>query len=342
MDKTINSPVITVFMAVFNGEAHIKMAIESVLNQSFTDFELLIVNDGSTDCTLDIIRQFKDPRIRVVSNDGNKGLAFTRNHGLREARGQYIAILDSDDLSIPGRLEIQINFMTAYPEIALCGGQAITIDKDDNYTGSLNVPSSTTNMAHQLVLHNIFINSTLLIKKSVMLEVGGYRDLALAEDYDLSFRISLKHQVANLNQVLISYRIHENNISSLQAEKQSQAEINIIRDIQTHLNITTDNDLVMLHHHLMRFHLDTSSSQDFLHVLETLKHGNTATKIYDENKFNEMLFKKWFIVLREKKERKIISLYFKNQLFDWSFVTFKELRKVFKQAFFLCLPFRNN
>ena len=334
MDKTINTPVVTVFMAVFNGEAYIAESIKSILAQSFTDFELLIVNDGSTDRTLGVIEQFNDPRIRVLQNESNKGLAFTRNRGLREARGQYIAILDSDDIALPERLEVQVDFMNAHLKIAICGGQAFLIDTSGRQTGALNVPSGTRNMAQHLVLHNILINSTLMIRTSAMKEVGGYRDLAPAEDYDLSFRISLKHEIANLDRILIAYRVHEHNTSGLQSDKVGLSEKKIIRDIHTSLKISTNDALVILHHDLMRFYLNSRSSVEFCHILELLKKGNMMTKTYPVQLFNQMLFKKWFIILRDKKEKKILSLYFRNDLFQWSFITFKELRKVFKQALF--------
>ncbi len=133
MDKNVKFPLVTVSMVVFNGELHIREAIESILNQSFTDLELLIINDGSTDATLDIINQFKDPRIRLLSNDGNKGVAFTRNRSLQEARGVYFAILDSDDIAKPNRLEIQVNFMNAHPETAICGAMTCSCSQGHDH-----------------------------------------------------------------------------------------------------------------------------------------------------------------------------------------------------------------
>ncbi|MGF6849410.1 glycosyltransferase involved in cell wall biosynthesis [Chitinophaga sp. W3I9] len=144
-------------MAAYNGEAYIEKSIQSVLDQSFTDFELLIVNDGSTDRTFDIVGKFTDPRIRLVHNDGNKGLTFTRNRGIEEARGQYIAILDCDDIAMPDRLEAQTSFLDSNPEIALCGGQAVTIDESGKQTGNLNVMAGDKNISPELVFHNTSI-----------------------------------------------------------------------------------------------------------------------------------------------------------------------------------------
>jgi glycosyltransferase involved in cell wall biosynthesis len=341
MDRNINPPLVTVFMAAFNGEAYIEKAIQSVLNQSFTDFELLIINDGSTDRTLDIVHKFTDPRIRLVHNDGNKGLTFTRNRGIEEAKGQYIAILDCDDLAMSDRLKAQTSFLDSNPETVICGGQAITIDESGQQIGNLNVIAGD-NISPELVFHNTFINSTLMIKRSAMLEVGGYRDFSPAEDYDLSYRISLHHPVANLNEVLVAYRLHGNNISKVQNEKIISAELRIIENIHTNLGIPKDENLIRIHHDYSGYRFSSRSSKEFLQVFEALKQGNSKARNYSVHIFNEILFKKWFILLRHKKEKRILPLYFKSKLFEWQFVTFKELRKVFKQTLFRSLSLKRD
>ncbi|NLU91937.1 glycosyltransferase family 2 protein [Chitinophaga sp. Ak27] len=331
MDININNPLVTVFMAAYNGEAYIEKAIQSVLNQSFTNFELLIINDGSTDRTLDIIRQFTDPRIRLVHNDGNKGLTFTRNRGIEEAKGQYIAILDCDDIALPDRLKTQISFLASHPDIAICGGQAIAIDESGEQTGNLNVIAGD-NISPELVFHNTFINSTLIIKRSAMLEAGGYRDYSPAEDYDLSYRISLRHPVANLNEVLVYYRLHGNNISKVQHERILNAELRIIENIHTNLGIRKDEKLIRIHHDYSCYRFSSRSAKEFLPVFEALKQGNATSGNYPIQVFNEILYKKWYTLLRHNKEKRILPLFFKSRLFEWQFVTAKELRKVFKQA----------
>lgn len=333
MDININNPLVTVFMAAYNGEAYIEKAIQSVLSQSFTDFELLIINDGSTDRTLDIIHQFTDPRIRLVHNDGNKGLTFTRNRGIEEAKGQYIAILDCDDIALPDRLQTQIRFLNAHPEIAICGGQAIAIDESGEQTGNLNVIAGDKDISPELVFHNTFINSTLVIKRSAMLEAGGYRDYSPAEDYDLSYRISLRHPVANLSEVLVYYRLHGNNVSKVQHERILNAELRIIENIHTNLGIPKDENLIRIHHDYFCYRFSARSAKEFQQLFEALKQGNTVSGNYPTQVFNEILYKKWYTHLRHTKEKRILPLYFKSSLFEWQFVTAKELRKVFKQAF---------
>jgi len=337
----VNKPYVTVFMAVFNGEKYIKDAIESVLNQNFTDFELLIVNDGSTDGTLNLIAEFKDPRIRLLHNDGNKGLTFTRNHGLAEAKGKYFAILDSDDIAMPNRLKTQVDFMNANPKIAICGGQAKFIDGADKEITGYKVPVGD-NLSHQLSLYNVFINSTLMMKTDAIREVGGYREVAPAEDYDLSFRIALKNQVANLNDKLVAYREHGNNISKVQTEKLKNCLTHIIASIHSSLSIPFEKKNILIHQNILNSDFAYTDSSEFGLLLSVLKVSNDQNKIYDQKLFTNFLFETWFKILREKKEKKILQLYFKKPLFDWSFVTFKHVRKVAKQAFFMNMPFSKN
>ena len=115
------NPLVTVLMPVYNGEKYLKEAIESILNQTFKDFEFLIINDGSTDNSVKIIQSFNDLRIRLIHNESNIGLIKTLNKGLKLSNGKYIARMDCDDVSLPKRLSVQINFMEKHPEIGVCG-----------------------------------------------------------------------------------------------------------------------------------------------------------------------------------------------------------------------------
>ena len=112
-------PAITVFMPVYNAEKYLKEAIDSILNQTFENFELLIIDDGSTDESVKIIETYTDERIRLIHNDGNKGLPYTRNRGLNLARGKYLAIMDADDVSVKNRLEIEYNIMEKRSNLAV-------------------------------------------------------------------------------------------------------------------------------------------------------------------------------------------------------------------------------
>src|SRR5690606_37374672 len=128
-------PRVTVLLAVHNGERYIQEAIDSILAQTFGDFELLIVNDGSTDATRDLVLSYSDDRIRLVDNDHNIGLPKSLNRGLRLAKGRYIARLDADDISEPDRLAAQVSFLQANPDVAMVGSWYRKIDGEGNTLG---------------------------------------------------------------------------------------------------------------------------------------------------------------------------------------------------------------
>ena len=131
-------PAITVFMPVYNAEKYLKEAIDSILNQTFQNFELLIIDDGSTDESVKIIEGYTDWRIRLIHNDGNKGLPYTRNRGLFLARGLYLAIMDADDVSVKNRLEIQYNIMEKRSNLAVISSGKELLSKDRKRTKETN------------------------------------------------------------------------------------------------------------------------------------------------------------------------------------------------------------
>lgn len=335
MDKTVSKPYVTVFMAVYNGDLYIKDSIQSVLDQSYSDFELLIINDGSTDATVAIIEQFNDSRIRLINNETNKGLSYTRELGIQQAQGIYYAILDSDDIASPDRLQLQVAYFESHPEVHLCGGHARIIDGKGAETGFMKIDTGTVqDMGINMLFGNPFINSSLMMNRETILAVGGYRNFAPAEDYDLSYRISLKYGVANLDHVLVSYRVHDTNISTLQSDGMVAAEKDIISEMHSNLGIPSDQTLIRLHHEIICHTFKGKEPSGYIKLLELLKASNSKVKIYPERRFNEILFEKWFAIVRQKSNKNIFSLYFKNELFEWSFVTPKQIRKLIKQALF--------
>ncbi|SEM44604.1 glycosyltransferase family 2 protein, partial [Olivibacter domesticus] len=213
-------PSITVLMVTYNAGTYIYESINSVLNQTFTDFELLIYNDGSTDNTQDIVNSINDPRIKYIHNDTNKGLFCARTAALNASLGRYVAILDSDDIAMPGRLSIQYDFMERNPAVALCGSNAVVIDSDgkiiDKAVNKRKLKKA--NFKAELFFTNIFVNSSAIFRKDIALQVGGYREMAPVEDYDLFVRIAEKHAIYVFNQAFVYYRRHDNNISTRQSK----------------------------------------------------------------------------------------------------------------------------
>jgi glycosyltransferase involved in cell wall biosynthesis len=206
---------ITVLMSVYNGEKYLREAIDSILNQTFTDFEFLIINDGSTDSSRDIILSYRDPRIRLVDNERNIGLTKSLNRGLNVARGEYIARIDADDISMPNRLDVQYNYMKDDPNLAICASSYEQIDENEN---SLKIIEGYLECEQLYYFHtfaNWLAHSSIMFKKSIALQVNGYDDkLIRAQDYDLWYRISRMGKVIQIDEVLLKLRIHQENISS--------------------------------------------------------------------------------------------------------------------------------
>lgn len=332
-DLNCMPPKITVFMAAYNAADYIRGSINSILEQTFKDFELLIINDGSTDQTVAVIAEFNDPRIRLIHNDRNLGLVFTRNVALKEARGEYIAVLDSDDIAIPNRLELQYNFFSQNSETALCGGHGIVIDKNGETLSDkrLTVPIGNDNIKITLLFRNAFVNSTVMFKTAVFKELQGYQDYAPAEDYQLFIRIANKYPVNNLDHTLVKYRYHNANTSVIQVDV-GEIKINAIKKLQlTNFQINAEQKLIDAFHSILNWNLDASSFSDYLLLFTKLKSANEQLKRYPIVLFEKALFNYWFeIILNKKAKMNAMSLLLNKALFKWSYVNSKMLRKTFK------------
>ncbi|MGE6551884.1 glycosyltransferase family 2 protein [Bacillus mycoides] len=212
-------PEITVLMPVYNAEKYLKDAIDSILNQTFKDFELLIINDGSTDKSVEIINSYKDTRINLINNEKNLKLIDTLNKGLKLARGKYIARMDSDDISHPRRLELQFEVMNKDPEIAICGTGMDIIGKKISSPFLLTETNAIKNF---LFVKNCMIHPSVMFRTSILRKEGYlYNKNSLhVEDYELFQKISRKYKIVNLKKALLHYRLSPTGISRIHAEEQ--------------------------------------------------------------------------------------------------------------------------
>jgi glycosyltransferase involved in cell wall biosynthesis len=201
-------PVISVLLPVYNGELYLAESIDSILNQTWTDFELIIINDGSQDGSSDIIKGYVDQRIRYYEHE-NIGLAATLNRGIDLSAGTFIARQDHDDLSKPERLAKQVDYLEAHPECALLGTWA-DIWKDDQASGRfLQHPTDSALINLELLLTNPFVHSSVMMRKECLQNVGGYAvdpSRQPPEDYELWSRLARRHEVANIPESLVIYR----------------------------------------------------------------------------------------------------------------------------------------
>lgn len=212
------SPRVSVLMPVYNGERWLESSVRSVIEQSFTDLELVIVDDGSLDSTPEIISKLaaSDKRIRPLRKV-NSGIADSLNQGIAEARGEWICRLDADDLSLPDRIERQLALAAANPSSALVGGDLVTIDTEGNAVRTYRYPTAHDQLEKQLINGGrFFAHSAIMFRKDLALAVGGYRPrITRAEDHDLWMRLAETGTIHGVGSEVICYRLHESQASYL-------------------------------------------------------------------------------------------------------------------------------
>ncbi len=212
MDTTTQvkkSPLVSIVMLTYNRANYIHLAIDSVLAQTYINLELVIVDDGSTDNTTEIVNTYSDKRIRYIKNTINRGLYFRRHESLSLVTGDYVAVLDSDDYWIdPNKIKDQVEFMESNPNHVVIGSNIITIDENGNELGK-NLYQTTDEEIRKVILtRNQFANSSVLMRTSALRKTVGYRDFAPVEDLELFLQLGCWGKFANLNKYTLAYRIH--------------------------------------------------------------------------------------------------------------------------------------
>lgn len=213
-----HTPNISVVMPTYNVEKYVGEAVNSILGQTFTDFELIIVDDGSADRTTEILRSYTDPRIRLLFNEKNEGNYPARNRGYRLTKGKYIAVMDADDVCYPNRLQVQYDYLEAHPDVQLIGSAW-------HFVGGLdrNVEVLTDYEEIKLFLldNSCFLHPSVMLRSEAFRAVGGYDERYLyAGDYDLWCRLALRGKIENIPDRLVAYRWHPEQITQAHRPKQ--------------------------------------------------------------------------------------------------------------------------
>ena len=204
-------PKVSVIMPVYNGDGFLAEAIASILGQTYTDFELIIIDDGSTDGTADIIRKYaeRDERIVPVMLDKNVGNASARNRGIERAKGEYIAAMDSDDISLPDRLRRQVDYLDANPHIGCLGANMHSLSQELKYTWTSNVPNAHCQIAWGTIMGGGMVGPLAMMRRAPLSAVGGYEEgRRMDDDLELWSRLIEKTRFANLPDILLLYRRH--------------------------------------------------------------------------------------------------------------------------------------
>ena len=275
------SLTITVLMPVYNGSRYLAEAIESILNQTFTDFEFLIIDDASKDNSLDIIKSYDDSRIRLVENDHNLGQTATLNKGIKIAKGKYIARLDQDDLSLPKRLEKQVKYLEDNPNICVVGSWWENIDENNRTLKTVRLPIQAVECGFWLFIYGEqpVGHPCVMFRATEIISLGGYNEIYnIAQDADLWLRASANNlQFANIPEVLLSYRIH-----GKQGSKNSQADVEHNSALSTFLS------------EILSQHVDPLSSALIRPINYYNAHFDSDTKIDEMFRLKEQLLAVFF------------------------------------------------
>jgi glycosyltransferase involved in cell wall biosynthesis len=233
------NPLVSVLLPCFNAESFIESALNSILNQSYINLDIIVIDDCSHDRTFEIASLIseKDKRVRLFKNSSNLKLIKTLNKGIELSKGEYIARMDADDISMPNRIETQIKYMLLNKNVDICGSNLIFISKDGKRLGVSNYPTNDIDIKMNLLFSNPIAHPTVIYKKHIIHKLGKYNEpFNNIEDYELWLRASNKCIFYNIKEPLLQYRLHDNNIS-LQGQFVSENLILIEHAIRLNTNL---------------------------------------------------------------------------------------------------------
>jgi glycosyltransferase involved in cell wall biosynthesis len=289
------SPTVSVLMPVYNGEAFLREAIDSILNQTFTDFEFIIINDGSTDRSEEIIKSYTDQRIKYYKNEQNLRLISTLNKGIKLTVGKYIVRMDADDISMPERLEKQVKFMEQNPHVVVCGSWAETFGKEK---APIHYLAEHNDIMFKMLYQCHLVHPTIIMRGKEIRAFTTHFDPAFlhAEDYDFFVRLGYVYKLANIREVLLKYRSHAGSVSKAHNEIQKHNSQTIRLNQFLHLGYPVTVPLLVdfesLNHHAYK--RVKSGINEIRNMLDGMLTANEKTNIFDQHFLEKKLSNLWF------------------------------------------------
>lgn len=298
MEKSLNqkAPKVSVVMSVYNSSNYLNEAIESVLKQSFTDFEFIVINDGSTDSSLSIIQSYSDNRIVLIDNDGNKGLIYSLNKGIEIAKGKYIARMDADDICLPERLKKQVDFLEENTNVGVLSTDYYSFNNlVSKYLKSIvgNIKIKTNLLFTATICH-----PSLMIRKSV---IDNYSfkysvEAKYVEDFDLWTRMALVTDFETISEALLKYRDHNSQVSRVFSDVQKNNSDIVRANYLNALNFNyNEHDLLI--HNLISSNNKITSKKKLKEIeiwLSNLIKQNQVKSIFNSIDFDDVIAKVWF------------------------------------------------
>jgi len=324
-------------MPVYNASGFLVEAVNSIIDQTFTDWELIVVNDGSTDNSEAIIKKYNDSRIKYYRNEKNEGLIYTLNKAIGLSNGKYIVRMDADDIALPERLQLQYDFLSRNKEYAMCGGNAIVINGEGDNIGKIVNLQSDEYLRIHLLFSVPFIHPSVMIRAGILknnLFDPAYKH---AEDYELWCRIADDYKIANLNMNLLRYRWHNTNVSVLNQKKQDEVKDQIIIEQLKKIGLIPTREELDLH----KITFNQYSAKDTVKKKEPFTNyqgldkwfskimlANKSSAKYNPDALIAYLWSRWIVLcIAQKKVGKIFKPTFAT-------FNFNILRRTFKLILF--------
>lgn len=314
-------PKVSVLMPVYNAENYIEEAIDSILEQTFVDFEFLIFNDASTDKSLDIINKYDDSRIRLFDSPDNKGYVYHLNEGIKQATGEFIARMDNDDISLPTRFEKQVEFLEQNPNVGMCG--TWYAHEGGTYHGHLTkLPTNLEDINLLLLYANAFSHPSVMLRKQVLWDHNLQYKVQLmpSEDYALWVTLLDYCDLANIPEVLFKYRIHDNNASKkkkteLQIRNRAKYQLQHIKRVFQYADINNDEFILLQKFFSQTLEKNRKNIKQILQVLKKIKYCNKFDRVSQEQMKN-FLNQKFFYLCTTSTHLGfwILGKYLKNDL----------------------------
>jgi len=312
-------PELSIIMPLYNSELFVGKAVESLLSQSYSDFELIIVNDCSTDGSMETLKQFNDPRINILYNETNQGIVFSRNKGQEVATGRFIAPFDSDDVAMPDKFKLQIDFLKKHTNYSMIGSWVRMIDEHGNLLKkSWKLNAKPEQIPAILFFRNYFVQSAVTMQREAIPKQGYRKGYDLVEDWMMWHEIAAKYPVWNLPEFLVKYRVHQqgnsqNDPAQLRRKDKLMFEF-LFQNLGLH---PASNDFELYSLIKNKQTVNYRQLKAIGIILDKIADVNRNSGIYDQKQLLKVLRNRWLKVCL-KTQNKIYRVpfdFFKSRLF---------------------------
>ncbi len=328
-----DTPIVSAIMPVYNAEKYIGEAIESILKQTLDDWELIVVDDGSTDGSIEIIKSFHDNRITILRNQQNMGVSKSSNIGLQHSKGRYVTRMDADDISEKTRFEKQVGFLDKHPDYVLCACNVRTTDGSVFFI----LPEEDQLLKISLLYQNPFVHSSVLVRGNDVRDIAYNEQYNVAEDYELWMNLSCKGKFASLPEILFQYRWHPENASHRAKEVMNDRHKELLLKQLSMIGIQPSEEEFSVHRYLSILKgRETEVGENYLSDLKKwmlkLINTNLEKQVYNSDDFELMMGFRWFLACHFlKKHTKIFPFPSGKNIFLYPYRRlFHLLRKKYK------------